>query len=78
MVVIGKGNIRLQVNGTTQIITRVFYVPELKNNLLSIGQLQENGLVVLFQHGRCKVFHHERGLIMDTMMSTNLMFIIAS
>ena len=43
MVVMGKGNVRLQVNGRVQIITRVFYVPELKNNLLSIGQLQEKG-----------------------------------
>lgn len=76
MTVIGKGNIRLQVNGTTQIITEVFYVPELKSNLLSIGQLQEKGLTVLFQHGRCKVFHHEKGLIMDTKMSANRMFIL--
>ncbi|RVW19207.1 Retrovirus-related Pol polyprotein from transposon TNT 1-94 [Vitis vinifera] len=43
MVVMGKGNVRLQVNGRVQIITGVFYVPELKNNLLSIGQLQEKG-----------------------------------
>lgn len=49
--VIGKGNIRLQVKETTQVITSVFYVPELKNNLLSIGQLQEKGLDVLFQRG---------------------------
>ena len=43
MAVMGKGNIRLQVNGTTQIITEVFYVPKLKSNLLTIGQLQEKG-----------------------------------
>jgi hypothetical protein len=29
------------------VITEVFYVPDLKNNLLSIGQLQEKGLAVL-------------------------------
>jgi hypothetical protein len=39
MAVMGKGNIRLLVNGIVQIITGVFYVPDLKNNLLSIGQL---------------------------------------
>ncbi|RVW64797.1 Retrovirus-related Pol polyprotein from transposon TNT 1-94 [Vitis vinifera] len=61
MVVTGKGNVRLQVNGIAQIITGVFYVPELKNNLLSIGQLQEKGLTILFQSGKCKVFHPERG-----------------
>ena len=48
IVLMGKGNIKLQVNRTTQIITRFFYAPELKNNLLSIGQLQEKGLVILF------------------------------
>ena len=74
MAVIGKGNIRLQVDGMVQKITGVFYIPELKNNLLSIGQLQEKGLAILFQHNRCKVYHSERGLIMDTKMSDNRMF----
>jgi len=76
MVISGKGNIRLQVNGIAQIITGVFYVPELKNNLLSIGQLQEKGLTILFQNGKCKVFHRERDLIMETMMTSNRMFIL--
>ena len=31
-----KGNVRLQLNGTNHVITKVFYMPELKNNLLSI------------------------------------------
>ena len=76
MVVIGKGNVRLQVNGIVQIITRVFYVSELKNNLLSIGQLQEIGLTILFQSGKCKVFHPKRGLIKEMKMSSNRMFIL--
>jgi hypothetical protein len=37
MVVIGKGNIRMQVNGITQLISKVYYIPELKNNLLNMG-----------------------------------------
>ena len=76
MVVTGKGNVRLQVNGIAQIITGVFYVPELKNNLLSIGQLQEKGLTILFQSGKCKVFHPERGVIMEMKMSSNRMFML--
>jgi hypothetical protein len=51
MAVYGKGNIRLRVNGIDQIITGVFYVPELKNNLLSIGQLLQKGLSIVFQSG---------------------------
>lgn len=35
--VLGKVNIKLQIVGVTQIIIDVFYVPELRNNLLSIG-----------------------------------------
>jgi len=46
------------------VITGVYYVPELKNNLLSIGQLQEKGLTILIQHGKCSVYHLEKGLIM--------------
>lgn len=57
-----------------KIITGVFYVPELKNNLLNIGQLQEKGLAVLFQHGSCKIYHREKGLILETTMSSNRMF----
>ena len=37
MVVIGKGNVQLKVNGIAHIIIGVFYVLELKNSLLSIG-----------------------------------------
>ncbi|KAF2318018.1 hypothetical protein GH714_041345 [Hevea brasiliensis] len=54
LLVKGKGNILM--HGIAQIITSVFFVPELKNNLLSIGQLQEKGLAILFQHNKCKSF----------------------
>jgi hypothetical protein len=30
MMVMGKGNIRLQVGGMTQVITEVYFAPELK------------------------------------------------
>ena len=74
--VMGKGRINLQVNHVSQVITEVFYIPELKNNLLSIGQLQEKGLAILFQYNKCKVYHPERGLIIETAMSLNMMFIL--
>jgi len=74
--VMGKGNVRIKVNENTQVITGVFYVPDLKSNLLSIGQLQEKGLAILIQHGKCKVYHPNRGLIIETTMSSNRMFIL--
>lgn len=38
--VMGKGNIKFRAkDDTTQTISSVFYVPDLKSNLLSVGQL---------------------------------------
>ncbi|KAH9687063.1 hypothetical protein KPL70_014633 [Citrus sinensis] len=76
MAVKGRGNVKFQVNGITQVITNVYYVPELKNNLLSIGQLQEKGVTILIKDGVCGVYHLRKGLIMQTTMSTNRMFVI--
>ena len=46
-------------------------MPELKNNLFSIGQLQEKWLAIII-HGRmCKIYHLNRGLIIKATMSIN-------
>nr|GEY03222.1 retrovirus-related Pol polyprotein from transposon TNT 1-94 [Tanacetum cinerariifolium] len=34
---------KMFLNGATYVITDVYFIPELKNNLLSIGQLQQKG-----------------------------------
>jgi hypothetical protein len=47
--VVGKGNVKLLLHGMNPIINEVYYVPKLKNNLLSIGQFQEKGLEILIQ-----------------------------
>jgi hypothetical protein len=40
MLVMGRGNVRLCINGRIHVITSVYYIPGLKTNLLSIGQIQ--------------------------------------
>jgi len=47
MTVRGKGDIKLQVQGRTQVISNVLYIPELRTNLLSVGQLQEKGVAIV-------------------------------
>ena len=76
MMVMGKGIVRMQVEGEMQVITEVYYIPELKNNLLSVGQLQEKGLAILIKNNICKLFHPMRGLIMKSSMSTNRLFVL--
>jgi hypothetical protein len=75
MHVMGKGNLKLLIGGIVQVITDVHYLPVLSNNLLSIGQLQQKNLTIVFQKDFCKVFHEENGLIMSTQMSSNRMFL---
>ena len=69
MVVVGIGSIRLVFNGTTFLIWDVYYVPKLQKNLLSIGQLQERGLFILIQKGKCNIYHPSKGWIAHTNMN---------
>nr|GEW66023.1 putative RNA-directed DNA polymerase [Tanacetum cinerariifolium] len=57
----GKGTVRLEINGVVSVIIGVFFVPDLVNNLLSVGQLQEKGRGVSIFNGTCKVFHPQKG-----------------
>ncbi|KAL4568927.1 hypothetical protein LXL04_024548 [Taraxacum kok-saghyz] len=59
----GKRSLKLSLNGVKYVIQEVYYVPELKNNLLSIGQFQQKGLSFLFQSDACR-----------SSMSTNRMY----
>ncbi|CAL2240040.1 unnamed protein product [Prunus armeniaca] len=52
----------------------IFYVLGLQNSLISIGQLADKGLKILIQRGSCKIYHLEKGLIMEVTMSLNRMF----
>ncbi|XP_047326585.1 uncharacterized protein LOC124930276 [Impatiens glandulifera] len=47
--VMGKRTVVMIVNGITQVITSVFYVPNLTNNLLSIRQLADKGLEIVIK-----------------------------
>ena len=76
MLVMGRGNIKIEIGGIIQVVTNVFYIPELTNNLLCVGQLQEKGLAILIQDGACKIYHHKRGLIAHTQMTANRMFVL--
>ncbi|XP_010484936.1 PREDICTED: uncharacterized protein LOC104763230 [Camelina sativa] len=78
LMVSGKGVVKITLNGVRYVINDVYYVPELKNNLLSVGQLQEKGLDVLFRGGEkntCSIFHPTRGKIAESVKSTNRMFV---
>ncbi|GAA0155704.1 hypothetical protein LIER_13376 [Lithospermum erythrorhizon] len=74
--VTGKSIVKLKFNNVTYAIGDVYFVPELKSNLLSVGQLQEKGLIIIFKGGNCIDMHPTRGEIIQTSMKANRMFMI--
>ncbi|CAL1397608.1 unnamed protein product [Linum trigynum] len=74
--VAGKGAVKLVLEHVNLQIKDVYYVPDLNTNLLSVGQLQEKGLAFLIKGGSCRIFHEEKGMILQTSMQKNRMFVL--
>ncbi|KAI3713826.1 hypothetical protein L1987_72412 [Smallanthus sonchifolius] len=72
----GIGDVKLVVEGKSQVITRVYYVPDLTSSLLSVGQLQEKNVTVIIKQGVCRIYHPQRGLIITSNMTRNRMFLV--
>ncbi|RVW34899.1 hypothetical protein CK203_113020 [Vitis vinifera] len=73
--VMENGDIEIRTkNGFVETISNVLYVPNLKNNLLSAGQLQEKGYVITIQKGVCEIYDSTRGAIAVVQMSSNRLF----
>jgi len=73
--VMGKGKVTVQTKGnSTHTIANVLFVPELKTNLLSVGQLQEKGYEISIKDRVCQIQDTKLGLIAQVNMTVNRMF----
>ena len=71
----GKGNINFKTkNWCVEIISNVFYVPSLKSNLLSVGQLLEKVYVISLTNDACEISDSSNGIIAIVRMSQNRLF----
>ena len=52
----GKRTISIITNSSTKTISDVVYVPYINQNLLSVGQLIEKGMKVIFEDQSCYIF----------------------
>jgi hypothetical protein len=70
--ILTKQNVKKDINN-------VYYVPDLKHNLLSVGQLIEHGYKVVFEGASCRIYDKppNRKLIFEIHMSRNGMFPLA-
>lgn len=64
----GKGTISIPTTKGTKYINDVLLVPSLEHNLLSVGQMMENGYAILFEGDFCKIFDKKRSLIFKIRM----------
>lgn len=72
--VMGKRRVTIQTKGSSHYISNVLFVPDLKTNLLSVGQLQEKGYEISIKEGVCQILDEKLGLIAQVKMTTNRMF----
>ncbi|XP_061365273.1 uncharacterized protein LOC133308644 [Gastrolobium bilobum] len=71
----GKGKVTLHtIENSTHTISNVLFVPDLKTNLLSVGQLQEKGYEISIKGGVCRIQDANLGLIAKVNMTRNRMF----
>ncbi|MCF8701902.1 DDE-type integrase/transposase/recombinase, partial [Corynebacterium sp. MC-10] len=73
----GKGNILIRLkNGNHQFISNVYYVPNMKNNILSLGQLLEKGYDIHMKDHSLSIRDNKNNLITKVPMSKNRMFLL--
>ena len=71
----GKGDLKIKTkNGFVETISNVFYVLDLKSNLLSAGQLQEKGYTITIQNCAYEIYDPLRGYIAIVPLSSNRLF----
>ncbi|KAK2426061.1 putative mitochondrial protein [Trifolium repens] len=61
-------------NGNQALITGVLYVPDMKSNLLSMGQLVEKGFSMTLGNNEMKVFSNDKKLILCAPLSKSRTF----
>ncbi|CAL9122892.1 unnamed protein product [Musa textilis] len=71
----GKGQILLELNNGKELyISDVYYVPDMKNNILSLGQLLEKGYNIEMKDMTLSIRDKDRILISHVKMAKNRMF----
>jgi hypothetical protein len=73
----GKGNVLIRLkNGDHQFISNVYYVPNMKSNILSLGQLLEKGYDIQLKDNNLSIRDHSSKVIAKVPMSRNRMFVL--
>ncbi|KAL1333643.1 hypothetical protein AAHE18_11G116100 [Arachis hypogaea] len=73
----GKWTILLELkNGSHNILSNVYYIPKMRNNILSIGQLMENSCKIVMEDRYLWLRDKNGNLIAKVSMTKNRMFLL--
>ncbi|GJV39898.1 zinc finger, CCHC-type containing protein [Tanacetum coccineum] len=71
----GRGSILLECKNKEQrVIPNVYYIPNLKSNILSLGQLTENGCKIIMQNNILLLYGQDQKLLMRVERSRNRLY----
>ncbi len=74
----GRGDVKLQgENGDHYILSNVFFIPKLKSNIVSLGQLDEQGCRVVIEDGSLVIYTKENEILAKVRRSGNRLYIIS-
>jgi len=59
-----------------KVLTDVYYIPKLKSNIVSLGQLEEKGFKVVLENGKMCVYDQERALIIAAPRAANRLYTV--
>ncbi|KAE8733627.1 hypothetical protein F3Y22_tig00001120pilonHSYRG00301 [Hibiscus syriacus] len=72
----GRGSILFECfTGEHRVLTNVYYIPKLKSNIISLGQLEENGCKVVIEGGVMSIFDRSQRLLAKVNRSRNLLYV---
>ena len=63
-------------NGEHRALMDVYYIPQLRSSIVSIGQLDERGCEVLIESGILKIRDRERRLLVKVKRSRNRLYLL--
>jgi hypothetical protein len=73
----GIGSIIFTIeSGEHILLTGVYYIPALRNSIISLGQLDENGSRVEIKDGVMRIWNHHRRLIAKVTRGSNQLYVL--
>ena len=74
----GRGDVMLQCeNGDHCILSDVYFIPKLKSNIISLGQLDEQDCKIEIEHGLLVIFTKAKELLAKVRQSRNRLYTIS-